>query len=205
MLEDFRPVRIPKSIETSRLQLRQVQMIDAEEYDACLRHSFEGHLDEWWPRVPPPPSEARRAMREEIFAALDKWEADQDYRLMIRLRTTGAIIGQLGLTQVIRGVSHSSAMGYWISKDHLRQGYATEAVIAGLQFGFESVLLHRITLWIVPENQASLGVAKKLGLRFEGTALRSLFLAGAWKDTHVFAITSEEWTERKPELLALAA
>lgn len=188
---------------TSRLDLRQVRMTDAEEYDACLRKSFEGHLEPWWPREPAPISEARRAMRDELFAAIDKWEADLDYRLMIRLRSTGEIIGQLGLTQVQRGVSQTSAMGYWISKDHLRQGYATEAVIAGLAFGFESVLLHRITLWIVPENAGSIGVAKKLGLRFEGTAVRSLFLAGAWKDTHIFAMTSEEWTERKPELLAL--
>ena len=205
MLEEFRPDRIPKSIESSRLLLRQLQLADAEEYDACLRASFEGHLEPWWPRRPEEgsASERRRAMREQIFTALDKWEWDQDYRLTIRLKTSGEIIGQLGLTQVNRGVSQSSAMGYWIAKPHLRKGFATEAVLLGLRFGFEFVRLHRISLWIVPENVASIGVAKKLGLRFEGTAERALFLGGAWRDTDIYAITAEEWDARKNELLAL--
>jgi ribosomal-protein-alanine N-acetyltransferase len=205
VLEEFRPGRIPKSIESSRLILKQLQVSDADEYDACLRNSFSGHLEPWWPRAPEEGTsgERRRAMRDQIFAALDKWESDQDYRLAIRLKADGTIIGQLGLTQVVRGVSQCSAMGYWIAKDHLRRGYATEAVVLGFQFGFECLALHRITLWIAPDNIASVGVARKLGLRFEGLAERALFLAGAWRDTDIYAITSEEWSERKSELIHL--
>jgi ribosomal-protein-alanine N-acetyltransferase len=144
-------------------------------------------------------------MREQIFAALDKWDADEDYRLVIRLKASGAIIGQLGLTQITRGVSQSSAMGYWIAKDRVRKGYATEAVVAGLAFGFEHVRVHRITLWIMPDNTASIGLARKLGLRFEGRAERALFLANDWRDTDIFAITAEEWSQRKEEMLALVS
>lgn len=206
MLEEFRPGRIPKSIETSRLVLSQLNVQDAEGYDACLRASFTEHLAPWWPREPEQgtSSERRHAIREQIFMALDKWDADEDYRLVIRLKLTGEIIGQLGLTQVTRGVSQTTAMGYWIAREHLRQGYATEAVVAGLGFGFEALRVHRITLWIMPENVASIGLAKKLGLRFEGRADRALFLSGAWRDTDIFAITSEEWAARKDALQAIA-
>jgi ribosomal-protein-alanine N-acetyltransferase len=142
-------------------------------------------------------------MREQIFAAMDKWEAGDDYRLSIRLAETNEIIGQLGLTQVTRGVSQNSAMGYWIAKGHLRKGFATEAVILGLQFGFESLRLHRVALWIMPENVASLGVARKLGLRFEGIAERALFLGGGWRDTEIYAITREEWDARRDDFAKL--
>jgi [ribosomal protein S5]-alanine N-acetyltransferase len=75
----------------------------------------------------------------------------------------------------------------------MNKGYITEAVKAIFTFAFESLRLHRLSFWIAVDNDASLRVAEKLGLRYEGTALRALHLGGRWQDTKIFAITSEEW------------
>ena len=44
--------------------------------------------------------------------------------------------------------------------------------------------------------------AKKLGLREEGVAFRYLEINGVWEDHVRYAITSEEWSDRRGDLVA---
>ncbi len=203
MLDYFRPPEhVPTSVASKRLTLRQLRTTDAEEYAALFSNSFVGHLDAWSPPVPIEAygERARKYARDYIFAAQDKWDEGTDYRFFIRANDTqppNALVGQIGLTNIVRGALQSCFIGYWIGKPYVNRGYATEAVKLALTFAFEHLKLHRASLWIGVENAASLRVAKKLGLRFEGTALRSLFLGGKWQDTDIFAITVEEWEGRR--------
>lgn len=202
MLDAFRvPERVPKSISSARLTLRQYRMQDADAFAELLARSFKDHLEPWSPPSMKEEAESggRKAAREHILAALDKWDDGSDYRLFITLRETGEIVGQIGLTQIVRGVSQSCFIGYWIGLPYIRQGFATEAVILAMEFAFDILKLHRISLWIGIENSLSLKIPEKLGLRFEGTAERALFLGERWQDTHIFAVTSEEWSERSTE------
>ena len=45
-------------------------------------------------------------------------------------------------------------------------------------------------------------MAAKLGLRDEGTATRFLQIQGVWEDHVRYAITREEWDERRDEFEA---
>jgi len=140
-----------------------------------------------------------RSMRELLRTTTERWEDGLDHRFVIILKESGAIIGQIGITNIIRNVAQSAFIGYWIGSQYLNRGYATEALVSALHYGFEFARLHRISLWIAPDNVPSLRMAEKLKLRFEGTALRALHLGGNWQDTNIYAITSEEWNERKDE------
>ena len=71
-----------------------------------------------------------------------------------------------------------------------------------MQFAFEQMGLHRLQVSIVPRNAASRRVADKLNLRNEGIAERYLEINGVWEDHVRYAITSEEWQQRGPELLS---
>ena len=53
---------------------------------------------------------------------------------------------------------------------------------------------------IIPRNANSKRVAEKLGLRLEGLAERFLEINGVWEDHLRYAITSEEWQERRDAL-----
>ena len=44
-------------------------------------------------------------------------------------------------------------------------------------------------------------MAAKVGLRNEGTAVRYLEINGTWEDHVRYAITSEEWVERRAAYL----
>jgi ribosomal-protein-alanine N-acetyltransferase len=132
-------------------------------------------------------------MKEAILTAEERWDMGQDYRFLIMEKDTKKIAGQIGITNVIRGVAQSAFVGYWIGYPYINKGYATEAVEAIFDFAFRKLRLHRLSLWIAVENAASLRVAEKLGLRYEGTAERALNLGGIWQDTKIYAILEEEW------------
>ncbi|MFI5202601.1 MAG: GNAT family N-acetyltransferase [Candidatus Kapaibacterium sp.] len=200
------PERVPKSIGSLRLLLRQYRTSDAESLAELLAISYKDHLAPWSPpgmEREADPSGGRRAAREHILVALDKWEDGSDYRFFITLRATGEIVGQMGLTQIIRGVSQSCFIGYWVGLPYVHRGYATEALVLAMEFAFDVLNLHRVSLWIATGNEVSLKIPARLGLRFEGTAMRGLFLGSKWHDTHIYAMTSEEWKARKEELKRL--
>ncbi|HET9136078.1 MAG TPA: GNAT family protein [Candidatus Kapabacteria bacterium] len=203
MLEQFQPTYpIPRRFETKRLMLRQFEMSDAEEYYDLEQEGLKQHMAQFMPGVPSDGlrTEGIREMREKIRTTIDRWETDNEYRFLIREKGKDAIIGQIAITSILRNVAQSAFIGYWIGNNWLNNGYATEATAAMLGFAFERLGLHRISIWIAPENVASLRVVEKLGIRFEGTALRALFQGGKWADTHIFAITSEEWTEKSNDI-----
>lgn len=206
MLDEFQPLSpLPSRIESPRLVLRQFEVKDAGEFYKLEEQALSVHLAPYSPIKPKAATEAEgiRTMRELLRTTQDRWDEGIDHRFAIILKESGAIIGQIGITNIIRNVAQSAFIGYWIGDEYLNQGYATEALVSALHYSFELAKLHRISLWIVPTNAPSLRMAAKLKLRYEGRALKALNLGGNWKDTDIFAITYEEWIERKNELYEL--
>jgi RimJ/RimL family protein N-acetyltransferase len=263
MLEEFEPIEsLPRSIESKRLLLRQVQLRDAREIAELHTDAYAKHLRPWSPQPMPHENLVEAIADFESFTllALERWEDDLDYRFAIVLKDTPSnspsrgegerkevdsstsrgegerkevdsstsrgegerkevdsypslvqrerkdpIIGLIGITNIIRGVSRAGFIGYWIGADHINQGYATEATVLAMQYAFEMLGLHRINLWIATDNAPSLRIAEKLGLRYEGTIIKALYLGGQWKDTKSFAILIDEWQERREDLLQYAS
>jgi [ribosomal protein S5]-alanine N-acetyltransferase len=204
MLEEFEPIEpLPNSMESARLLLRQVRLTDAREIAELHTDSYVNHLRPWSPQAVPHESLVEAVADFESFTllALERWADDLDYRFVIVLKETGKIIGLIGITNIIRGVSRAGFIGYWIGADHLNKGYATEATVLAMQYAFEMLGLHRVNLWIAEDNAPSLRIVEKLGLRYEGTVVKALFLGGEWKDTKSFGIILDEWRERRMKLM----
>ena len=56
-------------------------------------------------------------------------------------------------------------MGWRLAREHWGRGYATEAAMAALAFGFETLALKEIVAFTVPANIASRRVMGRLGMR----------------------------------------
>ena len=115
---------------------------------------------------------------------------------------SGRFVGEITLSSIQRGPLQSAFIGYWIDEAAAGQGLMPEAVVTLLQYAFESLRLHRIEINIIPRNVPSRRVVEKLSIRFEGIAERYLEIDGAWEDHARYAITSEEWRDRAPEIVA---
>jgi ribosomal-protein-alanine N-acetyltransferase len=112
----------------------------------------------------------------------------------------GSFVGEINLNSVHRGPFQSAYVGYWIDERAAGNGYMPEAVVVLARFAFEELHLHRIQIAIIPRNKPSRRVVEKLGLRDEGIAERYLEINGAWEDHVRYAITAEEWEDRREQL-----
>jgi ribosomal-protein-alanine N-acetyltransferase len=115
-------------------------------------------------------------------------------------RPGGDFCGEINLSSVQRGPFQSAYVGYWIDSARAGQGYMPEAVVLVARFAFEQVHLHRIQISIIPRNHRSRRVVDKLKLRDEGIAQRYLEINGLWEDHVRYALTIEEWQDRRDEL-----
>jgi ribosomal-protein-alanine N-acetyltransferase len=113
----------------------------------------------------------------------------------------GQLAGEINLNSVQRGPFQNAYVGYWIDEAHAGKGYVPESLVVVCRHGFEELDLHRLQIAIIPRNQSSRRVVEKLGIREEGLAVRYLEINGVWEDHLRFAITSEEWKERRDDLL----
>lgn len=102
------------------------------------------------------------------------------------------LVGQMSVSNVIRGALRSCSVGYWIDYRVAGRGIAPTGLALVIDHCLTEVRLHRVEVNIRPENQASLRVVEKLGLRREGYHERFLDIDGAWRDHVTYAITAEE-------------
>jgi hypothetical protein len=63
-----------------------------------------------------------------------------------------------------------------------------------VDFGFQDLALHRISAAIGPDNETSIAVARRLGMKYEGRLRDHVFTNGAWRDSLLYAILSTDRT-----------
>jgi [ribosomal protein S5]-alanine N-acetyltransferase len=114
----------------------------------------------------------------------------------------GALAGEINLNSVQRGPFQNAYIGYWIDQARAGNSYMSESVVVVTKFAFDDIRLHRIQIAIIPRNSNSRRVMEKLRYREEGVALRYLEINGLWEDHVRYAITAEEWADRRDELKA---
>lgn len=150
-------------LETARLIVRPIEPRDGEAWFAMVT---DPHVRRYLPPGPLPTRDAfpgllerRRTMERECGYALWGVEA----------KATGDFIGQSGLIPV-EGIGPEVEIAYHFAKASWGKGYATEAAIAVLAHGLDTVGLERIIAIVMPGNIGSCRVVEKAGMRFEGTA-----------------------------------
>ncbi|MEJ3745252.1 GNAT family protein [Actinomycetes bacterium KLBMP 9797] len=62
-----------------------------------------------------------------------------------------------------------------------------------VNFAFGELGLHRVSAAIGPENAASISVAQRLGMRYEGRIRDHVYTNGAWRDSLLYSILEHEW------------
>jgi ribosomal-protein-alanine N-acetyltransferase len=140
-------------------------------------------------RIPHPYTE--EIAREFIALAEKDLASGQCVRCGIILRQTGALCGGIGL-QI--EVDHRRAeLGYWIGVPYWGNGYATEAAMAMVKYGFETLGLQRIFASYVPANVASGNVLRKIGMRHEGYLRSHILKWGEFLDLEMYGMLAADW------------
>lgn len=114
-----------------------------------------------------------------------------EYYLGVTLHEQGRVIGtvRLGL-----GGVQAAKLGYMMAADAQRHGYGTDAVNTMIEYGFDTLHLHRISAAAGPENERSIALLEKLGFQYEGRIRDHVHTNGAWRDSLLYSLLGPEWT-----------
>lgn len=188
---------LPQELKGRRVVLRPLVSSDFEQWREVRRRCADW-LTKW--EAAPAPGAPDVVEDPRAFAA--RCGARERERQMgtgfgFGVFVDGRLAGEINLSGIQRGPFQNGYVGYWIDERLAGRGYTPEAAVVLFRFTFEDLELHRAQVSIIPRNHASRRVAEKLDLRNEGTAVRYLKINGVWEDHIRYALTAEEWDERR--------
>lgn len=162
----------------ARVRLQPLTAADEAEFLAAVARSRALH-GRW---VSPPTTPAR-------FAALvERTQGPLNHGFVVRRRDSGAMVGWIELTNIVRGVFLNAYVGYYAFTGHEGQGLMHEGLQQAARHAFGPLRLHRLEANIQPENSASIALVQACGFEREGFSPRYLKIRGRWRDHERWAL-----------------
>ncbi|MBX3371369.1 MAG: GNAT family N-acetyltransferase [Nitrospira sp.] len=177
------------TIGTKRLRLRPFQTTDAEAV-----HRLAGSQDVAAGTFLPHPMD-RQAAQDWVTERLKDQAAGTGVTFAITLLENGELIGSIGMELVL--AHEQGRLTYWLGHDYWNHGYGTEAVTALVEYGFNSLKLHRIYAPHFHTNPASGRVLQKVGMTHEGRLREHYLRFGQRVDVELYGMIRNEFLRLK--------
>jgi RimJ/RimL family protein N-acetyltransferase len=168
------------TLATERLLLRPFTLADAE---ALQRLAGAEEIADTTLNIPHPYADGLAEAWIESHA-----DAFRDReRVVLAITDSNAVL--VGAISLRLDLGHRRAeLGYWIGLPFWGRGYATEAVVAMVEYGFKELRLNRIFAHHLARNPASGRVLEKAGFVHEGFHRAAVLKNGRFEDLHSFAV-----------------
>lgn len=183
-------------LKTSRLILRPLQLSDYELW-AKARRERVTKLNEF---DQGPLAESKIQKKQfAVWLKKSKEAQDQDliYSLGIFHRTSEENLGMLSFGVISRMRYQFANLGYELNNQFFGKGYAKEALQAALPVAFKVLKLHRLEAGIPFKNKASIELARRVGMHYEGPRKKYYFDGKDWRDLEYFFLTAEDFGIKK--------
>lgn len=177
-------------IASGTVLLRAPAMADFPAW-ASLRAESRAFLAPWEP-IWPVDDLTRSAFKRRLRRYQREIRESTGYPFLVFSADGRQLLGGLTLSHVVRGVTQSCSLGYWMGAPYAGQGLMTAAVKAVIPFVFDTLRLHRLEAACLPHNAASIRLLEKAGFSREGYARRYLCIEGRWQDHLLYAIVSDD-------------
>ena len=171
------------AIETERIRLRLTDLTDLASIHAL--HSLPETDQYNILGIPSSMEETKSIIKPWIKE--NKSQELKNYTFAIDNKSNGKFMGLFGL-KIGQQKYKRAEVWYKIHSDYWRKGYATEALKAIIDFGFDALKLHRIEAGCAVENIGSIKVLEKSGMLLEGRLRQILPLKTGWSDNFQYSI-----------------
>jgi RimJ/RimL family protein N-acetyltransferase len=177
------------SLESERLLLRRLTEADLVPFLAYLNDPVVARYQSW-------ESYTEQQARETIEAQrnLEPGTAGRWFTFAVESKAEGALVGHVALTT--EG-EQQAEMGFTFSRDYQGKGLASEAAARVLDYVFKELGLHRVKAITDCENERSVALLERLGMRREGHFIQNVWFKGKWGDEYLYAVLREEWLGRR--------
>ena len=151
-------------VETERLVGCRPLARDAEELHEVLASPL---VAEWlWPGelggIPSLPK-----VRTILVRDMDHWKRHGFGAWVVRDRTTGALVGRVGLGRTHVAGADEVEVAWAIAPERWGQGLATEMAEAAVQAGLGPLGLPSVVAFTLPHNRSSRRVMERIGMTYE--------------------------------------
>ena len=171
------------TLHTNRLELRKIHPVDIHEIFAGL-------------------SDQRVIQYYGVsFETLTQTEEQMDWYESLWKDRTGIWWGicQKGEQQLIGACGFNNyeedqqkaELGYWLIPEYWGRGFASEALKAIVEFGFEQMQLHRIEAFVEEGNKVSGRILEKFQFIHEGTMRNCEYKNGRFISLMIYALLKE--------------
>ena len=177
-------------IETERLIIRCWNPSDAVLLKAAIDQNLE-HLRPWMPWAHNEPQELHTKI-ELIRGWRARFDLGEDFVYGIFSADERRVLGGTGLhTRLGAGARE---IGYWIHKDFINQGLATESSAALTRVAFEVDAVKRVEIHCDPSNVRSAAVPRKLGYVHDATLRKRVSgVDGELRDAMIWSLFAEDY------------
>lgn len=128
-----------------------------------------------------------------IISSFDtSFKENRGIRWGVVVKGDPAFIGTIGLNNLSL-LNKRAEVGFETHPDYWHQGLTYEAVQEVLAFAFNHLGLYRISAVTYPDNEASIGLLKKLGMQYEGRLRGYIHQNGDAYDTLQFSLLQPEF------------
>jgi RimJ/RimL family protein N-acetyltransferase len=188
-------------IVTPQLVIRCYHPADAPLLAASIAESLE-HLLPWmpWAAAEPEPLDAKVERLRHMRANFD---LGHDFVYGTFNPQENRLLGGSGLHS--RVGANALEIGYWIHKDFINRGYATETTAALTRVAFEINRVERVEIHCAVENVRSAAVPRKLGYCNEATLKKRSFANGHMCDQMVWSMFNTDYPSSPAAKLEIAA
>jgi ribosomal-protein-alanine N-acetyltransferase len=178
------------ALETERLRLAVLRKSEAPKVTEYFRENRDFHK-----------AFAQTHSDDYFTTSMQKKYLAYDYNsfldgtlvpLWITRKEDGKIIGRVSFFNFAYGGMMSCACGYHLDKDATGNGYMTEAIKGAMAFVFDEYKMHRIEAFILPENEPSIALVKRLGFHYEGKRFSYMHINGRYRDHEAFYILEDD-------------
>ena len=174
-------------IKTERTILRLIKMGDLNSIHAL--HSLP-ETDEYNALGIPENIEETKSIIEPWIEE-NKSSKIRNYTFAIVSKSDENFIGLFGL-KIGSQKYKRGEVWYKVHSDYWKMGYATETLRAVIDFGFDTLKLHRIQAGSAVGNIGSWKVLEKVGMIREGRGRQVLPLKSGWSDNYEYAILGSD-------------
>jgi RimJ/RimL family protein N-acetyltransferase len=135
--------------------------------------------------------------RTETKTIVEKWlvannaPENKSYTFAVELHTENEFIGLIGIN-LGKEKYKNAEVWFKFHPKYWNGGYATECLKNVLNFGFESLELHRIEAGCAIGNAGSIAVLEKVGMQREAHTRKLLPLKSGWSDNYGYAILATD-------------
>jgi len=135
---------------------------------------------------------------EDWFENLKNWQDTIFFSIVVSEEDSSEkLIGNCGIHN-INWKNRVGEVGIAIGeKQYHNKGFGTEAMELLLEYGFNTVNLNRIELFVYDYNTRAINMYKKLGYTEEGRKRQFIWNKGKYHDAIMMGMLAEEWRDRK--------